>query len=176
NDSGVLGKYICHHNYRTGASGRLDGFEDKYFYGKNPTECILVNFRNLGKQDADADFVGGYTTFTGGYRERGEPTQVERIGGVYKESLTKPGPWGVYMYMQGETIPRETNTVSLHPTQKDQWGIPLLTMSVGEDDQRLAEAGEGHVRRCRLPRRRGARHRLGARTRHPRDGRRAHGK
>ena len=133
NDSGLLGKYICHHNYRTGASGRLDGFEDKYYYIRNPTECILVNFRNLGKQDADADFVGGYTTFTGGYRERGE-TQIERVGGVYKESLTKPGPWGIYMYMQGETIPRETNTVSLHPTQKDQWGIPLLVTSVGYDD------------------------------------------
>ena len=38
------------------------------------------------------------------------------------------------MYMQGETIPRETNTVSLHPTQKDQWGIPLLVTSVGYDD------------------------------------------
>jgi len=59
---------------------------------------------------------------------------VERVGGVYKESLTKPGPWGIYMYMQGETIPRETNTVSLHPTQKDQWGIPLLVTSVGYDD------------------------------------------
>src|SRR6185436_15228209 len=67
--------------------------------------------------------------------ERGEPTTVERVGAVYKETLTKPGPWGIYMYMQGETIPRETNTVSLHPTQKDQWGIPLLVTSVGYDDK-----------------------------------------
>jgi choline dehydrogenase-like flavoprotein len=134
NDSGLLGKYICHHNYRTGASGRIDGFEDKYFHIRNPTECILVNFRNLGKQDADADFVGGYTTFTGGYRERGDHSTAERVGGAYKDSLTKPGPWGIYMYMQGETIPRETNTVSLHASQKDQWGIPLLVTSVGYDE------------------------------------------
>jgi choline dehydrogenase-like flavoprotein len=131
NDSGLLGKYIAHHNYRTGANGKIDGFEDKYFYIRNPTECILVNFRNLGKQEMD--FVGGYTTFTGAYRERGEPT-TERVGGAYKDAQAQPGPWGIYMYMQGETIPKESNQVRLHPTQKDQWGIPLLVTSVGYDD------------------------------------------
>jgi choline dehydrogenase-like flavoprotein len=130
NDSGILGHYICHHNYRTGASGRIDGFLDQYFYGRNPTECILVNFRNLGKQDTD--FVGGYTTFTGAYREEAKPTDT--VGAAYKEALTHPGPWGIYMYMQGETIPKQSNRVYLHPTQKDQWGIPLLVTSVGYDD------------------------------------------
>ena len=131
NDSGLLGKYIAHHNYRTGANGKIDGFDDKYFYIRNPTECILVNFRNIGKQEMD--FVGGYTTFTGAYRERGEPT-TERVGGEYKDAQAQPGPWGIYMYMQGETIPKESNQVRLHATQKDQWGIPLLVTSVGYDD------------------------------------------
>ncbi|HEY8832283.1 MAG TPA: GMC family oxidoreductase [Gemmatimonadaceae bacterium] len=131
NDSGVLGKYVCHHNYRVGGSGKMAGFEDKYFYIRNPTECILVNFRNVGKQDTD--FVGGYTTFTGAYRKRGEPT-TERVGGDYKDALAKPGPWGIYMYMQGETIPREANHVRLHETEKDQWGIPRLVTSVGYDE------------------------------------------
>jgi choline dehydrogenase-like flavoprotein len=130
NDSGVLGKYVAHHNYRTGASGKLKGFEDQYFYIRNPTECILANFRNLGKQDTD--FVGGYTTFTGAYRERLEPT--ERVGGEYKDAQAQPGPWGIYMYMQGETIPRETNHVRLHESEKDQWGIPRLVTSVGYDE------------------------------------------
>ena len=130
NDSGVLGKYVCHHNYRTGGSGKMAGFEDKYFYIRNPTECILANFRNLGKQDTD--FVGGYTTFTGAYRERLEPT--ERVGGEYKDAQAQPGPWGIYMYMQGETIPRESNHVRLHESEKDQWGIPRLVTSVGYDD------------------------------------------
>jgi choline dehydrogenase-like flavoprotein len=38
------------------------------------------------------------------------------------------------MYMQGETIPKESNHVRLHESQKDQWGIPLLVTSVGYDD------------------------------------------
>src|SRR5690606_25220317 len=36
NDSGVLGKYLMDHHFRTGAYGVMEGFEDKYFYGKRP--------------------------------------------------------------------------------------------------------------------------------------------
>jgi choline dehydrogenase-like flavoprotein len=132
NDHGLLGRYVCHHNYRAEAGGRLAGMlEDRYVFGRNPTEAILVNFRNLGEQDTD--FVGGYTTFVDGYRERGAPT-AETVGAEYKEALTRPGPWGLYMYLQGETIPKYENHVRLHETQKDQWGIPLLVTSVGYDD------------------------------------------
>src|SRR5207248_1407132 len=108
NDSGVLGHYVMHHNYRVEGHGQIDGFTDKYFYGRNPTECILVNYRNLGKQDTD--FVGGYTTFTGAYRVDGE-NFTDDVGGEYKDAISKPGPWGIYMYMQGETIPKATNHV-----------------------------------------------------------------
>lgn len=131
NDNGLLGRYIAWHNYRASANGAIDGFEDDYFYGRNPTECILANFRNLGKQEMD--YVGGYTTFTGAYRVRGAPT-TERVGGEYKDALAQPGPWGIYMYMQGETIPKESNHVRLHESEKDQWGIPLLVTSVAYDD------------------------------------------
>ncbi len=131
NDNGLLGKYIAHHNYRANATGSVAGFDDEYFFGRNPTECIIPNFRNLGKQDMD--FVGGYTTFTGGYRERGAPT-ADRVGADYKDALTKPGQWKIYMYLQGETIPKESNHVRLHEAQTDQWGIPLLVTSVAYDD------------------------------------------
>ena len=136
NDNGLLGKYVAFHNYRASANGKVEGFEDQYFYGRNPTECILANFRNLGKQTMD--YVGGYTTFTGAYRTRGAPTE-ERVGGEYKDAQAKPGPWGIYMYMQGETIPKAANHVRLHESRTDQWGIPLLVTSVGydENDERM---------------------------------------
>ncbi len=136
NDHDILGRYVAHHNYRAKANGKLPGYEDQYFYGRNPTECILVNFRNLGKQDTD--FVGGYTTFTGGYRTRGEASDT-RIGGDFKDAESRPGPWWIYMYMQGETIPKRDNHVRLHETLTDQWGIPRLVTSVGYDnnDERM---------------------------------------
>jgi choline dehydrogenase-like flavoprotein len=133
NDSGLLGKYVCFHNYRASVNAEVPGFEDKYFYGKNPTEPIIANYRNLHKQDTD--YVGGFTTFMGAYRNRVDETSLpEAIGGNFKEALCEPGSWGVYMYMQGETIPRAENSVRLSAEQKDQWGIPLLVTSVGYDD------------------------------------------
>ena len=56
------------------------------------------------------------------------------MGAALKMQLSEPGGWGVYMYMQGETIAKETNHVRLSTDQKDQWGIPLLVTSVGYDD------------------------------------------
>ena len=56
------------------------------------------------------------------------------IGGEFKDAMSEPGSWGVYMYFQGETIPKETNQVRLSADKKDQWGIPLLVTDIGYDD------------------------------------------
>jgi choline dehydrogenase-like flavoprotein len=133
NDSGLLGKYICFHNYRAGLSGKIDGFTDKYIFGRNPTDSIIANYRNLDKRDAD--FVGGYTTFAGAYREKFEQTTInETIGESLKQSLQEPGGWRVYAYLQGETIPKEKNHVRLSPDTKDPYGIPQLITSVDYDE------------------------------------------
>lgn len=133
NDSGVLGKYICHHNYRGWINGKIDGFEDGYTYGRNPTDAIIANYRNLHKQDTD--FLGGYTTYAGAYRERNNAAACpEQIGASFKDAMTEPGPWHVYAYLQGETIPKEKNHVRLSKDKVDQWGIPLLITSVEHDD------------------------------------------
>jgi choline dehydrogenase-like flavoprotein len=133
NDNGILGKYVCFHNYRASVHGAIDGFEDKYYYGRNPTEPILANYRNLHKEDTD--YVGGFTTFMGAYRTRGTAKESgEQIGAAYKDAMSEPGGWHAYMYMQGETIPKEKNHVRLSTEKKDQWGIPLLVTSVGYDD------------------------------------------
>lgn len=133
NDSGLLGKFVAFHNYRAGLNGMVEGFEDQYYSGRNPTEPIIANYRNLGKQEMD--YVGGFTTFTGAYRTRGNDATIETLcGAQLKEEIAKPGPWHVYMYMQGETIPKEKNHVRLSETEKDQWDIPLLVTNVGYDD------------------------------------------
>jgi choline dehydrogenase-like flavoprotein len=132
NDNGLLGKYVCFQNYRGSVGGSIEGFEDKYYYGRRTTECMVPNFRNLGKHEMD--FVGGYMAFSGCYREKGREPAGAGIGREYKENMSEPGGWGVYMYLQGETIPKESNHVALSKDKKDQWGIPLLVTSVGYDD------------------------------------------
>ena len=133
NDNGLLGKYVAFQNYRGSLSGTIDGFLDKYYYGRRPSESMMANFRNLKKHEMD--FVGGYMAFIDVNRNAGDGHELqEQIGGTYKQALSEPGGWTLYMYMQGETVPKETNTVSLSTTEKDQWGIPLLVTKVDYDD------------------------------------------
>lgn len=133
NDSGLLGKYICHHNYRGSMGGDIDGFEDKYYKVSKPAECIVANYRNVEKRDTD--FYGGYVIYSAAYRERLSDKHVEPVvGAEFKEAISEPGTWGVYMYMQGETIAKESNHVRLSKDKTDQWGIPLLITSVGYDE------------------------------------------
>lgn len=132
NDSGKLGKHICFHNYRGSMWGYVDGFEDRYYKVSKPAECIVANFRNVEKRDTD--FFGGYVIYSGASREQFNASIEPEIGGEYKEAMSEPGKWSVYMYMQGETIAKETNHVRLSTDKKDQWGIPLLVTSVGYDD------------------------------------------
>jgi choline dehydrogenase-like flavoprotein len=133
NDSAMLGKGIGFHIYRGFIRAAFEGFKDKYYYVRNPTEGIIANYRNLGKQEMD--YVGGFTSFSGAYRTRGiADNEASRLGADYKEKLRVPGPWEAYMYIQGETIMKETNHVRLSKDKVDQWDIPLLVTSVGYDD------------------------------------------
>lgn len=133
NDSGLLGKYICFHNYRGGMWDYVEGFEDWYYKVSKPAECIIANFRNVEKRDTD--FYGGYVIYSGASREKlSDHNAPAPLGASFKEALSQPGRWSVYMYMQGETIAKESNHVRLSKDQKDEWGIPLLITSVGYDE------------------------------------------
>ena len=129
NDNGLLGKYIAFHNYRGSITANYEGHLDQYYYGRRPTQVMMPNFRNVHKQETD--FLRGYMVFFGASRGK---ASAEGVGAAFKEALTEPGPWSIFMMMQGETIPKESNHVRLHPTLKDAWGIPQIITSVDYDD------------------------------------------
>ncbi|MEN9599416.1 MAG: hypothetical protein RL596_1735 [Bacteroidota bacterium] len=135
NDAGLLGKFIAFHNYRGTITAAYDGPLDKYYFGRRPTQVMMPNFRNVYKQEMD--FKRGYMVHFSVSRGRGVP--VNDLGVSLKESLSEAGGWGVYMMMQGETIPKETNKVYLSDYEKDAWGIPQLVMDVSydENDEKL---------------------------------------
>jgi choline dehydrogenase-like flavoprotein len=140
NDNGLLGTHIGFHNYRAGMSGELDGFADKYYEVRKPVENIIPNFRNVHSQDTD--FLGGYVIFSAANRrDLDEGGVQDSIGADYKKAISQPGKWTAYMYMQGETIPKRSNHVRLSTHQVDRWGVPLLIVSVGydENDDRMVK-------------------------------------
>ncbi|WP_295670150.1 GMC family oxidoreductase [uncultured Mucilaginibacter sp.] len=132
NDNGLLGKFMAFQNYRASVGGTVEGFEDRYYFGRNPTNPIIANYRNLHKQDTD--YLGGFLTFVFSGRGPAYKEGADGIGGNYKDAITEPGPWYAGMFMQGETIPKESNHVRLSTDQVDPWGIPQLITSIGYDD------------------------------------------
>jgi choline dehydrogenase-like flavoprotein len=100
--------------------------------GGRPTSAYIPRFRNVYKQETD--FLRGYAAgFSAG---RYSSPKVEGFGIALKENLSKlnPGPWYVGSHMMGETIPKESNYLSLDSGKTDDWGVPLLHLSVDYDE------------------------------------------
>ncbi len=133
NDSGVLGKFVAFHNYRARVSAKYDGLLDSTTDGRRPTSAYIPRFRNVHRQETD--FLRGYAmTFSA---NRSSNQKMDGAGDSLKENLLAdptPGPWYVGAGMMGETIPKESNSVSLDPVKKDEWGIPLLKINIDYDD------------------------------------------
>lgn len=133
NENDLLGRYVAFHNYRGSIGARIEGFDDKYYYGRRPTAAFIPSFRNVFKRDMD--FLGGYMMYYSVSRSGwGDVFGKDGIGAGWKDGLGEPGGWSVYMGMQGETIPKKENHVRLSTDQKDEWGMPLLVTSIGYDD------------------------------------------
>jgi choline dehydrogenase-like flavoprotein len=136
NENGLLGKYVAFHNYRARISARYDGMPDFKTEGGRPTSAYIPRFRNVHKQETD--FLRGYaTTFNANrYPDIGETTGFgEELKNKLLAAASAPlGPWHIGSTMMGETIPKETNYVTLDSTKKDDWGVPLLKFSIGYDD------------------------------------------
>ena len=130
NDHDLMGKFIAFHQYRGQGNAKMEGFEDSYYYGRRPTSAFMPSFRNVNKQEMD--FQRGYmVAFSAG---RGQGIESPHsFGEDFKSDMTKPGEWGIYIQMQGETIPKESNFV--HLSEKlDQWGIPQLAINIDYDE------------------------------------------
>jgi len=132
NDSGVLGKYVAFHNYRAHINAQCDDFKHLTTQGRRPTSAYIPRFRNVYKQETD--FLRGYAAGFGAGRYTHHNT--DGFGANLKEQLASKdlGPWHVNSHMMGETIPKETNTVSLSKDKKDEWGMPQLNINIAYDE------------------------------------------
>ena len=133
NDHELMGRYVAFHNYRGSMLATFEGYEDQYYYGRRPTTAFMPSFRNVFKQETD--FLRGYMVAFSATRQGWQRGGVEEgFGADWKDQLRTPGPWQVFMMMQGETVPQYENHVRLSDTAQDAWGIPQLVTSVDYTD------------------------------------------
>ena len=129
NSSGQLGHNLMDHHLGAGASGELDMFSDKYYYGRKANNCYVPRFRNISEATKHPDFIRGYAFQTSGGREGwGHHVDGENIGPAFKEAISEPGKWHLDMAGFGETLPYFDNKVSLDTSRKDKWGLPVIAI------------------------------------------------
>ena len=145
-----MGHYLAFHLYRGQGGATFEGYADQYYYGRRPTSAFMPSFRNVYKQETD--FQRGYmVAFSAGRGSWQEGYGKEGFGSDWKESLTEPSDqWGVYIQMQGETIPKKENHVRLSKDKVDAWGVPQLIMSVDYDENDIKMIKDFHVQAAEM--------------------------
>jgi len=126
--SGELGHNVMDHHFRLGANARVEGFEDKYIFGRRPTGIYIPRFRNWGGDKRD--YLRGFGYQGSATRGRGMDVAEMTIGAELKEALTEPGSWHMGITAFGEMLPDHSNKISLNKNKKDKWGLPVLDFDV----------------------------------------------
>ena len=128
NDSGELGHNLMDHHFQVGATGKFDGFKDKYYTGRRPNGIYIPRFRNIGGQTNRKDFVRGYGYQGGASRTDWTETIKElSYGKELKEAVLSPGDWSMGLNGFGETLPYHDNKMYLNHDKTDKWGLPTVT-------------------------------------------------
>ena len=134
--SGELGHNLMDHHFRVGASGDLDGLEDKYYFGRRPTGFYIPRYRNLGGEKRP--YLRGFGYQGSASRDDWSAAVAELgVGGAFKDKAAQPGRWGIGATAFGEMLPNHKNMISIDQTKKDKWGMPVLKFdcATGENER-----------------------------------------
>lgn len=131
NTSGQLGHNLMDHFIGTGATADFDGFKEKYYTGRRPVGIYVPRFRNISAETQKNEFIRGYGLQGMGSRYSWRENALNSIGfgKDFKENISKPGPWQIWLGAWGETLPYFNNHISLDAEKTDQWGLPLVKIS-----------------------------------------------
>jgi len=131
--SGELGHNIMDHHLGVGAGGTVEGYEDKYYYGRRANGIYIPRFRNLFGDKRD--YLRGFGYQGSASRQNWSHDVPEyAIGAEYKDALTEPGNWTMGIGGFGETLPYHENQITLDKNKKDKWGLNVLAFDVEYKD------------------------------------------
>ncbi|RZJ79031.1 MAG: GMC family oxidoreductase [Flavobacterium sp.] len=131
NDSLQIGHNLMDHHSSAGAYGVHTSYLDKYYKGRRPAGFLIPRYRNLKNETSELPFLRGYNLQGHGERQEWQDRSYNLTGfGIdFKEQLTKPGPWTVWMGGWGECLPYYDNQINLDYTKLDQWGLPTVNIN-----------------------------------------------
>lgn len=138
--SGELGHNIMDHHLGVGAAGSVEGYEDKYYYGRRPNGFYIPRFRNLF--DDKRDYLRGFG-YQGAASREGWSREIAEmnIGGAFKDALCEPGKWVLGMGGFGEMLPYHENKMTLDKQHLDAWGLNTIAFDAEwkENERKMRE-------------------------------------
>ncbi len=138
NESDQLGRNVMDHHLGVGASGKFDGFDDKFYKGRKPNGVYVPRFRNLGGDSNRSDYKRGFGYQGSASRGDWEETVAELSHGKdLKDAILKPGGWTMGLGGFGEVLPYEDNRFTLDYDKLDPWGLPTVTFDAGFKENEL---------------------------------------
>ena len=142
NDSGELGHNIMDHQLGSGASGKYEGYKDRYYYGRRPNGFYIPRFRNIGGKSKNLDFIRGYG-YQGG-ASRGDWSKAIKelsYGSDFKNAILEPGGWSIGMGGFGEVLPYHENRMFLDYNKIDSYGLPKIVFDAEfkENEKKMKE-------------------------------------
>jgi choline dehydrogenase-like flavoprotein len=136
--SGELGHNLMDHHFRLGAGGRVEGFDDKYYYGRRPTGFYIPRYQNLA--GSKRPYLRGFGYQGSASREGWSRAVAELgVGGEFKDAMAQPGRWNIGATAFGEMLPNHANKVTIDQSKKDKWGLPVLSIdcAIGENERMM---------------------------------------
>nr|WP_294948412.1 GMC family oxidoreductase [uncultured Mucilaginibacter sp.] len=136
--SGELGHNIMDHHVGGGAYGRVEGYEDSYYFGRRANGIYVPRYRNLFGDKRN--YLRGF-----GYQGQAGRDSWSRgiaelsIGASIKEALTEPGEWNMSIQSFGEVLPYHENKLTLNKSLKDKWGLATLSVDaeLGDNERKM---------------------------------------
>ena len=131
NDSDQVGRNIMDHHKFASASAQVEGYEDKYYYGRRPNGIYVPRFRNIHEQRPD--YIRGFGMQGGASRSswnNGDHVKNHGFGEELKAAVGQPGGWTISLGAFGECLPYSENLVTINKDKKDPWGMNMLEANV----------------------------------------------
>jgi choline dehydrogenase-like flavoprotein len=139
NSSGQVGR-----NYMRHMTGSVYALFDKPVNMYRGTTMAGI-ISDESKNDPSRGFVGGYEM------------ETLSLGLPFMAAFLDPGSWGrefasaldMYdhmagMWLVGEDMPQATNAVTLHPTEKDKFGMPIPNVNFDDHPNDIAMRNHAH--------------------------------
>src|SRR5882724_5342195 len=139
NASGQVGR-----NYMRHMTGSVYAIFDKPVHMYRGTTMAGI-IRDESKHNPKRGFVGGYEM------------ETLSLGLPFMTAFLEPGAWGrdfssaldqypnmAGMWLVGEDMPRETNRITLHASEKDQYGLPVPNVNFDDHENDLAMRAHGY--------------------------------